>query len=109
MIKRTGLPLEVRTESLYTDLRTKNVKLRNPFTLFGSEFKYRHDKYLDTEKLGLVIRGMKVPKEIEEQNEAFNIGMILVEIMLLESVCTIYDDGLSYHKSINPTLHELLV
>jgi hypothetical protein len=62
MIKRTALPLEVRTESLYTDLRTKNVKLRSSFTLFGSEFKYGHEKYIDTEKLGLVIRGMKVPR-----------------------------------------------
>jgi hypothetical protein len=62
MIKRTALPLEVRTESLYTDLRTKNVKLRNPYTLFGSEFKYKHEKYMDSEKLGLMVRGMKVPR-----------------------------------------------
>lgn len=36
MIKRTSLPLEVRTETLYTDLRSKTVKLRNPFSFFTS-------------------------------------------------------------------------
>lgn len=56
-----------------------------------------------------MVRGLKVSRDIEHQNDAFNIGMILVEVMLLESCCLIYDDGLSCHKTINPTLHEMLI
>jgi hypothetical protein len=56
-----------------------------------------------------MVRKIKVPSQIEKQNDDFNIGMMVAEVMLLETSCMIYDDGLTSHKTINPALHYLLI
>jgi hypothetical protein len=106
LVKKARLSLDLSTESIYVDLRTKLVKLRNPSSFLGGELgQGAHEKYMDPDKLELVLRKLKVPEQVKRQNDDFNIGMLLVEVMLLESSCPIYDDGLTSHRTINLALH----
>lgn len=49
--RKGGVSIDIRPESLFVDLRTKVVKLRNPYSFIGDMPQFTSEKYVDAEKL----------------------------------------------------------
>ena len=59
LARKGGVTIDIRPESLYIDLRTKIVKLRNPYSFIGDMPQFTSEKYVDSEKLELLLRRLK--------------------------------------------------
>lgn len=57
--RKAGVTIDIRSESLYVDLRTKIVKLRNPYSFLGDMPSFTCERYVDSEKLELLLRRTK--------------------------------------------------
>lgn len=64
LARKAGVTIDIRPESLFVDLRTKIVKMRNPYSFLGDMPPFTSEKYVDSEKLELLLRRSKVDESV---------------------------------------------